>query len=210
MSDNVERDAAERDLVERFGLYLRRDFLDAAACERIEAQVRAAWGGPATVYSPGAQSPVNESLRKTTRHMLPESTTEAVRHLLLARTGEVAAHFGLDLEDCEQPQFLRYEVGDFFVPHQDGSTEQLPFDHLRVRRVSVVVFLSRQSAEPEPGAYCGGSLVFYEPDADPRRAELGHPLAGERGMLVAFRAETTHEVRAVTHGERLSVVCWYK
>lgn len=198
------------DPAEQFGLYLRRGFLDEGACGRLAAEVRAAWGGPATVYSPGATSPVDESLRKTTRHMLPGETTEAVRRLLLDRMAEVSEHFGLDLSDCEEPQFLRYEVGDYFVPHQDGHTEQLDYDHLRVRRVSVVVFLSRQSAEPSPGAYCGGSLVFYEPHADPRRKELGFPLAAEPGLLVAFRAETTHEVTPVTHGERLSIVCWYK
>jgi SM-20-related protein len=142
--------------------------------------------------------------------MLPEETTEAVRQLLLGRMDEVAGHFGIELQDCEAPQFLRYEVGDYFVAHQDGSSEQLEYDHLRVRRVSVVVFLSRQSLEPAPGAYCGGSLVFYAPDADPRRKELGCPLAGEPGLLVAFRSETTHEVTPVTHGERLSIVCWYK
>jgi hypothetical protein len=40
------------------------------------------------------------------------------------------------------PQFLRYEQGDFFVRHQDGNTRQLDFDHLRVRRISIVVFLN--------------------------------------------------------------------
>lgn len=198
------------DPTERFDLYLRRGFLDEETCDRLAAEVRAAWGGPATVYREGASSPVDESLRKTTRHMLSEETTEAVRQLLLERLTEVADHFRLDLHDCEAPQFLRYEVGDYFVPHQDGSSEQLEFDHLRVRRVSVVVFLSRQTSEPETDAYGGGSLVFYEPEADPRRKELGCPLAGERGLLVAFRSETTHEVTPVTHGERLSIVCWYK
>jgi SM-20-related protein len=194
----------------RFGLLLIDEFFDAAAREEIVAEMRAAWGGPATVYRPRASSPVDESLRKTTRKMLSEATTERVRRRLLERREEVGRHFGVALTDCEAPQFLLYREGDFFVAHQDGNTEQLQFDHLRVRRVSVVIFLGRQTPEPEPGAYCGGSLVFYEPDADPARKELGFPLAGRPGLLVAFRAETTHEVVPVTHGERHSIVCWYR
>ena len=195
---------------ESLGVYLVRDFLGAGECAALIEEVRAAWGGPATVYRPGAQSPVDERLRRTTRHMLSEETTERVRQMLLRRMDEVAAHFRIRLHDCEDPQFLRYGEGDFFVAHQDGNTEQLQYDHLRVRRVSVVVFLNGQSEEPRDGSFGGGSLVFYESHVDPERKELGVPVAAEPGLLVAFRAETTHEVRPVTHGQRFSVVCWYR
>jgi SM-20-related protein len=195
---------------ERFGLYLSRNFLDARECASLVEEVCAARGGPATVYRPGAASPVDERLRRTTRHMLSPEMTAHVRSLLLRRKDEVAEHFGLTLSDCEDPQFLRYQEGDFFVAHQDGNTEQLQYDHLRVRRVSVVVFLNRQSAEPEPGAFGGGSLVFYEPDVDPARKELGYAPTVEPGLFVAFRAETTHEVTPITHGQRFSIVCWYR
>ncbi|HEV2863917.1 MAG TPA: 2OG-Fe(II) oxygenase [Pyrinomonadaceae bacterium] len=191
-------------------MYLSRNFLGARECAELIEEVSAARGGPATVYRPGSQSPVDERVRRTTRHMLSEETTEHVRRMLLRRMDEVAAHFGVRLHDCEPPQFLRYQEGDFFVAHQDGNTEQLQYDHLRVRRVSVVVFLNGQSEHPRPGTFGGGSLVFYEPDVDHERKELGLPVAAEPGLFVAFRAETTHEVRPVTHGERFSVVCWYK
>jgi len=194
----------------RFGLFFVEGFFDAQTCARLIAETRTAWGGPATVYREGAASPVDESLRKTTRRMLSEETTEFVRRRLLERIEEVGRHFQITLSDCEPPQFLFYKEGDFFVPHQDGNTEQLRFDHLRIRRISVVIFLSRQAAQPAPGAYCGGSLVFYDREADPRRKELGFHLAGEPGLLVAFRAETTHEVAPVTHGERYSIVSWYR
>ncbi|HEX8853245.1 MAG TPA: 2OG-Fe(II) oxygenase [Pyrinomonadaceae bacterium] len=196
--------------IERFGLYVARNFLDAQECAQLVAEVRAAWGGPATVYREGASSLIDATLRRTTRHMLSKETTERVRQLLLARMKEVGEHFGLVLHDCEDPQFLRYQEGDFFVAHQDGNTEQLQFDHLRVRRVSVVVFLNRQSETPAADAFSGGALVFYDPYVDTARKELGAPLSGEAGMFVAFRSETTHEVVPVTHGERFSIVCWYK
>jgi predicted 2-oxoglutarate/Fe(II)-dependent dioxygenase YbiX len=122
----------------------------------------------------------------------------------------VEEHFRVSLVGCEDPQFLRYEAGDFFVAHQDGNSLALEYDHLRIRRVSVVIFLTSQADAPAPGTYCGGSLVFFDPDIDPERKELGLSLRGEAGTFVAFRAETTHEVTPVTHGERHSVVCWYR
>jgi predicted 2-oxoglutarate/Fe(II)-dependent dioxygenase YbiX len=36
------------------------------------------------------------------------------------------------------------------------------------------------------------------------------PLAPAPGTLVAFPSETTHEVTPITHGERLSIVSWYR
>jgi SM-20-related protein len=198
------------ELATRFELFLVRDFLGVELCEEIIAEVRAAWGGPATVYSEGASSPVNEKLRKTTRRMLSTSTNEFVRRLLLEQKEAIERHFQISLSDCEEPQFLFYKEGDFFVPHQDGNSELLEFDHLRVRRISVVIFLNRQSLEPGPDTYCGGSLVFFESGSDTERKELGYHLTGETGLLVAFRSETMHEVPPVTHGERYSIVCWYK
>ena len=70
------------------------------------------------------------------------------------------------------------------------------------------MFLNRQSADPERGSYCGGSLVFSGRLFDFAREEI--PQSAEAGTLVAFRAETTHEVTPVTSGERLSIVSWYK
>jgi predicted 2-oxoglutarate/Fe(II)-dependent dioxygenase YbiX len=37
-----------------------------------------------------------------------------------------------------------------------------------------------------------------------------HPVIGEPGTLVAFRSETTHEVTPVTHGQRYTIVSWYR
>jgi len=100
---------------------------------------------------------------------------------------------------------LRYQNGDFFVRHQDGNTHQLDFDHLRIRRISIVVFLNDHSIEPKPECFSGGTLNFY----DPERAN-SFTLHGETGMLVAFTAETFHEVLPVTSGERFTIISWFR
>lgn len=197
-----------RDPTTCFGLFVRRGFFDERTCQEVIAEMRAGQGDSATVYAREALGSVDERVRKTMRHSPSPETVEFVRRRLLECKQEIAEHFGVSLGDCEEPQFLRYRVGDFFVAHQDGNTGLLRSDQ-EARRVSVVIFLSRQSDVADEGAYGGGWLVFHDWRANGGRgAEFR--LAGEPGTLVAFRSETTHEVTPVTHGERYSIACWYR
>ena len=180
--------------------------LDAAALEQIRQQMRDADGEAATVLGSTRQERVTSTARKATRIALRGPAEAAVVGLLERLQPRIEAHFGRSLDGFEQPQFLRYGPGDYFVAHQDGNTP-LVYDESRFRKVSVVIFLTAQSEHPAPDTFCGGSLVLH--------GELGHPesrlaLAPAPGTLVAFPAETTHEVMPITHGERLSIVSWYR
>jgi SM-20-related protein len=181
-------------------------FLDPAGCDELRAELQRAGGGAATLLGRSPATSVQPQIRKATRLAVAAGTQERVTQLLRERKGALEGHFGLALGDCEEPQFLRYETGDFFVAHQDGNTE-LILDRSRFRRVSVVIFLSAQSGDPSPGTYGGGSLTFHGPYSGP---SLQVPVAPAPGTLVAFRAETTHEVMPVTHGERFTIVSWYR
>ena len=193
--------------VARFDPFVVSDFLDEPTCQRIVAELRSAKGGPATVYGQVTSGSVDERMRKATQlQPLPE-TVAFVRRRLLEWQPAISAHFQIDLSDCEEPQFLRYEVGGFFVAHQDGNTPLLRLERDRVRRVSTIILLNRQSPEPEPDTYCGGSLVFSGSLVDHGHEEIRQ--SAEVGTFVAFRAETTHEVAPVTNGERFSIVSWY-
>lgn len=183
-----------------------RDFLDAAACEALRAELRRADGGRATVLGQSAAGSVQPQIRSATRAAVPAGTRERIMRPLRERKGAIEQHFGMALGECEKPQFLLYQTGDFFVAHQDGNTP-LIYDQSRFRKISVVIFLSAQSPEPSPETYGGGSFVFHGPYSGP---SLRVPMAPAPGTLVAFRAETTHEVTPVTHGERFTIVSWYR
>ena len=185
-------------------LFVERGFLDAATLAEVFAAVRASRGRPATVYGRGDSGSVDERVRRTTRVSPPVEVEELVRRLLLSRMGAVGEHFGLSLDELEEPQFLRYEAGDYFVAHQDGNTGMLRSER-EGRKVSAVIFLNDQAEKSETGAYGGGSLAFH-----PRGASEPLRLRGEAGTLVAFRAETTHEVEPVTRGERFTIASWYR
>lgn len=191
----------------RFNPYIVSGFFDARTCAEIVAELRSAGSAPATVYGRGESGSVDERVRKVTRIMPSPETFALARRRLLGCMEEIGEHFGIKLKDCEEPQFLRYQVGDFFVAHQDGNTGLLRFDHETARKISVIIFFSHQCETPQPDAYCGGSLVFSGRGVKPGQ-EL--PLTGKVGALIAFPSETTHEVTPVTFGERYSMVCWYR
>ena len=186
-----------------FNLFLLRNFLDADTCAKLRAELTEAPTTQAPVYIQGTEGLVHEDIRKTTSVHPADDTFTDVHERLLQQLPALAQHFGEALHDCERPQFLRYKEGDFFVRHQDGNTRQLDFDHLRVRRISIVVFLNDFSVEPQAGCYSGGLLKFDDQD---RRFDL----EGETGLLVAFTAETFHEVLPVTSGERFTVISWFR
>lgn len=191
------------------GLFLIRDFLDGPSCAAIRAEARAAAGHPAPVYLHGAEGLVHEDVRKTSSLEVSAETTADVARRLRELQGQIADYFGLRLTGCEPPQFLRYRVGDFFVRHQDGDTDQLEFDHLRVRKVSVVIFLNGGAEEDDAETFGGGALAIYRSRAETGSGPVVFPVMGEPGLLVAFRSDTVHEVEPVTRGERFTVVSWF-
>jgi len=186
-----------------FNLFLLPNFLDAETCAQIRTELAEAPTTQAPVYIQGSEGLVHDTVRKTTSVHPSSETFDDVHVRMLQQKSALEQHFRETLHDCERPQFLRYEKGDFFVRHQDGNTRQLDFDHLRVRRISIVVFLNDFSAEPREGCFSGGTLNFYD-------QTMTFSLEGETGLLVAFTAETFHEVLPVTSGERFTIISWFR
>ena len=185
-------------------LFVSREFFEPSLCETIVAEMRAAQGSPATVYGRVDSGAIDSNVRKTVRVAPSDETVELVTQRLLSCKEAIEKHFDVTLNECEDPQFLRYKEGDFFVAHQDGNTGLLRLESER-RLISTVIFLSRESYLAEANTHGGGSLVFTS-----LRAPAPVRVMAEPNTLVAFRSETTHEVTRVTRGERLSIVSWYK
>ena len=181
-----------------------QDFLEPLVCERLVAEMSALQGRSSVVYGSSRSGVVEESTRRSLRLTPSDETVELITRDLVDCMDQVARHFAVTVSEYEDPQFLRYQKGDFFVAHQDGNTGLLRLDTER-RLGSTVIFLNREAESPEEGDYCGGSLVFTN-----LRDSTKFRLRAEPGTLIAFRSETTHEVTPVTHGERYSIVSWYR
>ncbi|HKU73489.1 MAG TPA: 2OG-Fe(II) oxygenase [Pyrinomonadaceae bacterium] len=175
-------------------LFIVTQFLEPSLCDEIVAEMKTAAGSAATVYGSSVSGAINESVRRTFRVKPSDETAALVIQKLLTLKESIEKHFDLVLNECEDPQFLRYREGDFFVAHQDGNTGLLRLETEK-RLISTVIFLNRD--------YSGGSLEFSN-----LRERFG--MSAEPGMLVAFRSETTHEVTPVMHGERYSIASWYR
>lgn len=183
-----------------------KDFLGRVECQTLCAELRKTAGKPATVSTHGTGRTIMPQMRRATRLAAANATRDRIVELLLGHKQRLESHFGRAISECEEPQFLRYQAGDFFVAHQDGNTPGVR-DHSRFRKISAVVFLNAQSEEPSCDTYGGGELVFHGPYLGPT---LRVPLAPASGTLVCFPAETTHEVVPVTHGERFTIASWYQ
>ena len=183
-------------------LFVVPQFFEQRLCDAIAVELKAAAGSSATVYGTASSGTIDEMVRRTVRVKPSQETVALIIQKLLACKDAVEKHFDVSLNECEEPQFLRYRAGDFFVAHQDGNTGLMLLDSEK-RRISTVIFLSRESESPEPDAFCGGSLVFSN-------LRNSFRMTAEPGTLVAFRSETTHEVTPVTHGERYSIASWYR
>lgn len=190
-----------------FNLYLIRDFFDARQCSEMIAKLCNAEVQAATVYGKTDGASIDERTRKAALLMPAQDLVDRVKRRLLERREEINSRYGLELNSCEEPQFLRYREGDFFVAHQDGNTGMLQSEREQRRKISVVVFLNQQSEIPQAGCYGGGDLVFTEWRRGRHRGQFH--LSGDPGTLAAFPSETTHEVIPVTHGERYSIASWY-
>lgn len=188
-----------------FDLLTIKGFLDESARARIITELRQCNGVAAAVYGGKETTAVDSRVRKVTRIDSTLAMRREIAKRLADRKATVEAHFRLEFGDCEEPQFLHYQVGDFFVAHQDGNTPMIR-DKSLSRRISVVIFLSQYAEQPAFGCYGGGELVFHGPSSNPL---LRLPVTPEPGTLLAFRAETTHEVNPVTHGERYTIASWY-
>jgi SM-20-related protein len=195
-----------RELAAQLELFLDAEFLDARECVELLAELPAADGGAATVYDRDAPGSVDERVRRAARLSPSRASVEFVRGRLNERRAALEEHFRLSLGECEEPQFLRYDVGGFFVAHQDGGSGLIRSER-EARKVSVIIFLNRQTKKHESGAYRGGSLVLHARLVSSEDERLS--VACEPGSLVAFRSETTHEVVPVTHGERYTIACWF-
>jgi SM-20-related protein len=189
---------ASPELLRAMNFFIDEDFLDPPSCERFITAMRAAPAVPARVALERPDNlTVADDLRRTMRIEAPAEVTAELMSALDAVRGETARHFGVTLTRTEDPQFLRYRTGDFYVRHTDRDREGV-----NQRAVSVIIFLN----SPGDRTFRGGNLKFYGSLA-------GKPLAFDvpprQGLLVAFRSEFLHEVEKVTAGERLTAVTWF-
>ena len=178
---------------ESFHFFAVDEFLSAGECRRLRDVMSAAPASEATVAKQGGEYHVDDAVRRTRRVVMPAAEEASFVTRLDAIRDAAAAHFGVELHETEQPQFLAYREGDFFVRHADRDRVGA-----NRRAVSLVVFVNDD--------FEGGSLRFFG-EVDGQQLALNiEPAAG---LLIGFRSDTPHEVEAVRRGLRFTAVSWF-
>lgn len=191
------------------GVYTLEGFLDRPTCELVKDEMRRGVHARARVYDREWNYAEKAEHRSTLQVEVADGVNSLVKGKLLDLRADLGGRFGVELKDCQPPTYLIYKPGDFFEAHKDESNRPGAPDRVRARLVSAVVFLSDEDAGDRTGEYAGGSLGFYGLLKDPRCANIGLPVKGRAGLLVAFRSDVFHQVTPVTRGERMTVVSWY-
>jgi predicted 2-oxoglutarate/Fe(II)-dependent dioxygenase YbiX len=181
------------------------DFLDHATCRWLRSAMDSGTEEPAEVLAPDAA--VDPSVRLASSIDVGRSALSIVERALEGGRAVVEAYYGHPLGRREGTGFLRYRPGGFYRRHSDRAVET-DWPGAGQRLVSVVVFLNSSSTESCAGEFDGGQLVLFPPSP---KDGPGAPIciAPRRGALVAFAAETAHEVKPVTRGVRDVIVDWF-
>ncbi len=194
---------------QNLGVFVRKGFLDAKICSALRIKMTLSQSHSQAVVTDDGIDRVDETIRKTKIVKVDKETEHLIDKSLNAIKPEIETHFGIELNDCENLNFLVYKEGDFFKPHTDSSTSKDAHGYVQQRRVSVVIFVNGESLTPDSDSYTGGQLILYGLIKDPLWEKCGFNIYGESGLLIAFAADLFHEVTCITQGMRLSVVTWF-
>jgi SM-20-related protein len=194
---------------QNLGLFVTPGFLEPRLCDQLRGQLSQARSTASTLVSEQTSNEgvLNQSVRKTESVHLEGPIRAQIRRRFLDLMPALEDHFQLALADCQGPEFLSYKTGAFYLAHRDASKSGP--QRASQRRVSAVLFLNAQSKEPAEDTYGGGALMFYGLLEGSQREKAGLPLAGESGLLVAFRSDLLHEVQPITFGRRYTAVGWF-
>jgi SM-20-related protein len=189
-------------------------FLTDAECAELGAEMDRAprlEGSVRETTEPGADR-VDPSGRSASECVVSDETVQTVGERICRVVPQLVEHFGQELAEYEVPHFVAYEAGGFYRPHRDLYPDvELPEPLVR-RRLSLVVFLNDSFTKPRRAAtdglqrYAGGVLRLSSHQGDEFDSRRAYEVPAERGLLVAFRAQTWHEVTPVTAGTRYAIV----
>jgi SM-20-related protein len=192
-----------------FGLLAVPSFLERDLCAEIRQEMATAGEVAATVRGADRSYAVDQQSRRTNWAEVSEETSSLVSERLMSLRKDVAEVFGIEVNDVQRPQFLRYREGDFFAAHQDRGSDRKGAEFAQQRQVSVVIFLNDETNEARSDTYEGGALTLFGLLDSGDDRNVGLPVTGEAGSLIGFPSEMLHEVTPITRGERFTVVRWF-
>ena len=150
----------------------------------------------------GGGMTLDEEVRRAAHIDIDTRVLQVIEDRLDAAAPAIGRFYGLQLTEREGTGLLRYPAGGFYKPHRDYAINTAWPGAAR-RRIAVVVFLASSRDEEASGLFGGGWLRLFPDDGD------AIDLKPRQGTLVAFPADTLHEVTVVGDGLRDTLVDWF-
>jgi predicted 2-oxoglutarate/Fe(II)-dependent dioxygenase YbiX len=182
-------------------IFIAEHAMDDATCRRVQAAMDVGVREPTEVIEEAIT--LAAEVRRASHIEVTPVIFELVDAHLDAQRGAISAFFDSPFGGREGVNLLRYESGGFYRPHVDRA--DLPAWPPAARRAVTVVLFLESAREADPaGGFSGGSLRLFPDDED-----TPVDIVPTRGMLVAFPADTPHEVTPVLDGHRDTIVDWF-
>jgi len=188
------------DLLAKFGVFVRPNFLEPALAHQVIASAEVAWvDWLGTLDDDGVVRQMDEVSQLKLLHS-PASIHTLINARLDAVRPQLEDFFKLSLGKPNTQKFISYRAGDFIRPHRDQLPETKPGE------ITTIIFLNNEVEAPDGGGYVGGGLFLYGLIQKEGWQDYGFQIRGETGLLVAFPAHIIHEVTPVIEGTRFSFV----
>jgi predicted 2-oxoglutarate/Fe(II)-dependent dioxygenase YbiX len=181
-------------------LFVAPGFFDPQTCRRVRAAMDA--GTPEASEVLGDGIALDEEVRRAAHIEIDPAMLETLEARLDAARAEIGRFYGVALTEREGTSLLRYPAGGFYKPHRDYAANAAWPGAAR-RKIAVVVFLASAREDEPSGPFTGGCLRLLPDD------EAAIDVRPREGTLVAFPADTLHEVTPVAAGERDTLVDWF-
>lgn len=132
---------------------------------------------------------VDQSVRNSKiKFILEDGWINAIAKHYMEKANNQAWRF--DIRGQQDPQFTKYEVGQFYDFHRDSSMVD---DGMR--KLSMSILLSEPGKDFSGGEFELDSGIF--------------PALTKRGSILVFPSFLRHRVKPVTYGVRYSLVNWF-
>jgi predicted 2-oxoglutarate/Fe(II)-dependent dioxygenase YbiX len=181
-------------------IFIAEHAMDDATCRRVQAAMDVGVREPTEIIE--GDITLAEDVRRASHIEVPPAIFELIDAHLDAQRDAVGAFFDLPLEGREGVTLLRYDAGGFYKPHVDRAY-LAAWPPAARRALTVVLFLESSRVADPAGSFTGGVLRLFPDGGEPVE------IVPRRGMLVAFPADTMHEVSPVIGGHRDTVVDWF-
>ena len=190
------------DLFSFLGVCVKESFFDKAFCDFLVNEVKSAKKNKAFVSRKG-KALIDEEFRNTYKVKMPKNIQQdVVQKIKTELQPKLEQFFKTEFSNIQPLEILYYDKGHFFAAHKDVIPTK------NKRKVSVVIFLNQQSKNEEELDYGGGNLCLYGLRANAPKQRLVIP--SQKGLMVAFKSNTLHEVTPVKWGNRCSLVIWFE